>query len=69
MSNDIQEKGLNKNADMNINIRKYPGVSLTDIFGPCHIISYHIISCQTKFEKRTRSNLNSCRNKQPNKRQ
>ena len=59
MSNDIQEKGLNKNADTNINIRKYPGVSLTDIFGPC----------QTKFEKRTRSNLNSCRNKQPNKRQ
>ena len=29
--NDIQEKGLNKNADINIKIQKYPGPSSTDI--------------------------------------
>ena len=27
----IQEKGLNKNADINIKMRKYPGASSTDI--------------------------------------
>ena len=31
MLNGIQEKGLNKNADINIKIRKYPGASSTDI--------------------------------------
>ena len=31
MLNGIQEKGLNKNADINIQIRKYPGASSTDI--------------------------------------
>ena len=30
MLNGIQEKGLNKNADMNIKIQKYPGASSTD---------------------------------------
>ena len=31
MLNGVQEKGLNKNADINIKIRKYPDVSSTDI--------------------------------------
>ena len=31
MLNGIQEKGLNKNADINIKIRKYPGASSNDI--------------------------------------
>ena len=31
MLNGIQEKGLNKNADINIKIRKYPGASSTNI--------------------------------------
>ena len=31
MLNGVQEKGLNKNADINIKIRKYPGASSTDI--------------------------------------
>ena len=31
MINGVQEKGLNKNADINIKTRKYPGASLTDI--------------------------------------
>ena len=31
MLNGIQEKELNKNADINIKIRKYPGASSTDI--------------------------------------
>ena len=31
MINGVQEKGLNKNADINFKIRKYPGASLTDI--------------------------------------
>ena len=31
MLNGIQERGLNKNADINIRIRKYPGASSTDI--------------------------------------
>ena len=31
MLNGIQEKGLNKNADINIKIEKYPGASSTDI--------------------------------------
>ena len=31
MLNVLQEKRLNKNADINIKIRKYPGASLTDI--------------------------------------
>ena len=31
MLNGLQEKGLNKNADMNIKIRKYLGASSTDI--------------------------------------
>ena len=31
MLNGIQEKGLNKNPDINIKIRKYPGASSTDI--------------------------------------
>ena len=31
MLNGIQEKGLNKNANINIKIGKYPGASLTDI--------------------------------------
>ena len=31
MLNGIQEKGLNKNAVLDIKIRKYPGVSSTDI--------------------------------------
>ena len=31
MLNGIQEKGLNKNIDINIKIRKYPGASSTDI--------------------------------------
>ena len=29
--NGVQEKGLNKNADTNIKIRKHPGASSTDI--------------------------------------
>ena len=33
MLNGVQEKGLNKNADINIKIRKYPGASSTDILG------------------------------------
>ena len=57
MLNGIQEKGLNKNADINIKMQKYPGASSTDIFEPY----------QTKFKKRTKSNLNSYRIKQPNK--
>ena len=31
MLNGIQEKGLSKNADTNIKIRKYPGASSTNI--------------------------------------
>ena len=31
MLNGIKEKGLNKNADINIKIRKCPGASSTDI--------------------------------------
>ena len=31
MLNGVQEKGLNKNADINIKIRKYPGASSTNI--------------------------------------
>ena len=31
MLDGIQEKGLNKNGDINIKIRKYPGASSTDI--------------------------------------
>ena len=31
MLNGIQEKRLNKNVDINIKIRKYPGTSSTDI--------------------------------------
>ena len=31
MLNGVQEKGLNKNADINIKIRKYSGASSTDI--------------------------------------
>ena len=31
MLNSAQEKGLHKNADINIKIRKYPGASLADI--------------------------------------
>ena len=31
MLNGVQEKELNKNADINIKIRKYPGASSTDI--------------------------------------
>ena len=31
MLNGVQEKGLNKNADINIKIRKYPGASTTKI--------------------------------------
>ena len=31
MLNGIQEKGLNKNGDMNIKIRKYLGRSLSDL--------------------------------------
>ena len=31
MLNGIQERGLNKNADISIRIRKYPGASSTDI--------------------------------------
>ena len=31
MLNGIQEKELDKNTDINIKIRKYPGVSSTDI--------------------------------------
>ena len=31
MLNGIQEKGLKKNTDINIKIRKYPGASSTDI--------------------------------------
>ena len=31
MLDGIQEKGLNKNRDINIKIRKYPGASSTDI--------------------------------------
>ena len=31
MINGVQEKGLNKNADINFKIRKYPGASLTNI--------------------------------------
>ena len=34
MLNSIKEKGLNKNTDINIKIRKYPGASLTDILNP-----------------------------------
>ena len=33
MLNDIQEKRLNKNADINIKIRKYSGKSSTDRLG------------------------------------
>ena len=36
MLNGIQEKGLNKNVDINIKIRKYPDASSTDILD--HII-------------------------------
>ena len=32
MLNGVQGKGLNKNADINIKIPKYPGASLTDIW-------------------------------------
>ena len=31
MLNDVQEKGLNENTDINIKIRKYPDPSSTDI--------------------------------------
>ena len=31
MLNDVQEEGPNKNADINIKIRKYHGASLTNI--------------------------------------
>ena len=57
--NDIQEKRLNKNEDMNIKMRKYPSASLTNILEPY----------QTQFKKRTKSNFNSCWNKQPNEQQ
>ena len=51
MLNGIQEKGLNKNADTNIKIRKHPGVSSIDIMDhvkpslknePDSIIIHHV---------------------------
>ena len=33
MLNRVHEKGSNKNADINIKIRKYPGASSTDMLG------------------------------------